>query len=129
MITPHLRQPRRAGEQRSVERLFYHYMVEKEISNRLRNATTEQRLQLYSHAYDELFQRVTDHPQLTRKSAADTPRLQGRVNILRPFLKKNTRFLEIGAGDCALSFQIAPLVREVHAVDVSMTISRREWKP
>jgi len=129
MATPHLRKPRRAEEQRPVERLFQHYLIEKEISDRLRNATRAQRLELYSRAYDELFQRVADHPQITRKSTADTRRLEGRVNMLRPFLNKNTRFLEIGAGDCALSFQIAPLVKEVHAVDVSMTISQREWKP
>ena len=45
----------------------YHYRVELELAGRLRNAPRAERLGLYGPLYDELFRRVPNHPQLTRK--------------------------------------------------------------
>ena len=45
----------------------HHYRVELELAGRLRAAPRAERLSLYGPLYDELFRRVPNHPQLTRK--------------------------------------------------------------
>ena len=45
------------------------------------------------------------------------------MRFLRPFLKAEATFLEIGAGDCALSFEVAKSVKAVYGLDVSEEIS------
>jgi hypothetical protein len=52
---------------RSPERIRHHYEVEKELASKLRSASREQRRELYSKVYEELWKRVPDHPMLTRK--------------------------------------------------------------
>lgn len=115
-------QPARGS--RTEERLRAHYEVERELADRLRNASREERSRLYGEVYDELFRRVPDHPQLLKRSdpatrAADVAR---QVAWLAPFISPATRFLEIGAGDCALSLALALRVRQVWALDVSQEI-------
>ena len=92
---------------------------------RLRNAPREERRGLYCLVYDELFERVPDHPQLTRKVSADDTRVQVglQMRFLRHFLRPGMTFLEIGAGDCSLSAEVARTARHVYALDVSESIS------
>ena len=56
---------------RSPERLRLHYEVERELSDRLRAASAEERATLYGEVYDELFRRVEDHPQLVVKASGE----------------------------------------------------------
>lgn len=51
------------------------------------------------------------------------------MKVLMPFLNKNTIFLEVGPGDCALSFEVAKQVKQVYAVDVSAEITRTSTTP
>lgn len=119
------------SERRTSERLRAHYEVEKGLANRLRQAPPLQRGRLYASLYDELYQRVPDHPQLTRRKSV--PERQQTIarefRRIRRFLKANNVFLEVGAGDCALSFQVASVVKQVYAVDVSAEITRRTSPP
>ncbi|MGH9381478.1 MAG: class I SAM-dependent methyltransferase [Thermoanaerobaculia bacterium] len=109
---------------RTEERLRAHYEVERELADRLRNASRAERSQLYGEVYDELFRRVPDHPQLVKRSdlAMQAAEVARQVAGLAPFTSAATRFLEIGAGDCALSLALAPRVRQVWALDVSREI-------
>lgn len=119
------------SEQRSLERLQAHYEVEKALANQLRSASPSERRRLYPSLYDELFRRVPDHPQLTRR-ASWRERQQAAAREfahVRRFLKADTRFLEVGAGDCALSFKTAGIVKRVYALDVSAEIARRASPP
>lgn len=111
---------------RSRERLEVHYAIERELSHRLRKSTREQRLTLYSAVYDELFRRITDHPMLTRKvdDATRAQAVEEQLRLLRPLLRPGTRFVEIGAGDCALARAVAGLAGHVTAIDVSEQILR-----
>ena len=106
--------------------LRQHYEVEKELADRLRHATREQRRSLYGQVYDELYQRVPQHPQLTRKASPELSRtgLVPQLRLLRRYLRPETVVLEIGPGDCALSFALAEQVRQVYGLDVSETITR-----
>src|SRR5262249_45420096 len=51
------------------------------------------------------------------------------LRFLRRFLGPRTTFVEIGAGDCALSYRVAPLVKRVYAVDVTDQIPRGASPP
>lgn len=117
--------PRRT-ERRSPALLRQHYEVEKELADRLRHATREQRRSLYGQVYDELYERVPQHPQLTRKASPELSRtgLVPQLRLLRRYLRPETVVLEIGPGDCALSFALAEQVRQVYGLDVSETITQ-----
>ena len=121
---------RRWGE-RTAEQLRDHYEIEKELADRLRHATKEQRRSLYSEVYDELFRRVPHHPQLVRRHDPNWQRDQVacQMKLLRRFVTPETVFLEVGAGDCALSLHLAQQTRSVYAVDVSHEIAGQRTVP
>ena len=107
-------------ERRGQSELRAHYEVERELAARLRSATRAERPALYSAVYDELFRRVGSHPQRQRHSDAD---VLGQLQALDRYLGRDSVFLEIGAGDCALSLAVADRVREVFAIEVSAEIT------
>lgn len=123
MKRPVKKDPRAAAQIRE------HYDVERELADRLRNAPKEARSTLYRLLYDELFRRVPHHSTLSRKVAHKTARLDWQLKLLSGFLNKDVTFLEVGPGDCALSFEVAKVVKKVYAVDVSETITNASSTP
>lgn len=122
----------RESESRTAADLRRHYEIEKELAGRLRSAPREQRKGLYTVVYNELFQRVPDHPQLTQRVLPDDTRrkVQGQLAFLQRFLRPDAVFLEVGPGDCALSLAMASRARAVFAIDVSDDISSGiDWPP
>jgi SAM-dependent methyltransferase len=113
-------------DDRTIERLRAHYDVERSLAEQLRNASRDQRTSLYPALYNELFARVPDHPQLTEKTSAEATAASTRrkLNLLQRYLRPDTTFLEIGAGDCALAIEVARRVKQVIAIDVSDEITR-----
>ena len=114
---------RRRGDLRSEEQLREHYRVERELANRLREASRAERRTLYSLVYEELLQRVPHHPRRTtaRDAAYFAERAREIDRVLRfieRFVSLRTRFLEVGAGDCALALRVSDLAEHVVAVDV-----------
>lgn len=117
---------------RDPARVRFHYEVEKELAERLKQAPAGERLGLYGPLYDELFRRVTDHPQTLQKSSGESKRRATleQLALIRPLLgDASCQFLEIGAGDCALSVAVAPFVESVKAIDVSKTITQSDTLP
>ena len=112
-------------ETRAPALLRQQYEVERELADRLRHATREERRSLYGPVYDELYQRVPHHPQLTRKSSPEISRagLVHQLRLLKPYLRPESTVLEIGPGDCALSITLAEQVRQVYGLDVSEAIT------
>src|SRR3954471_20422068 len=96
-----------AGEQRSPEEIYGHYLIERELADRLRRSATAERGELYSIVYDELFTRVPNHPQLTRVSTPATVEqvVRDKMRLLSNFLAPELTFLELGAGDCRLTLE------------------------
>ncbi len=112
-------------EELPMEKLREHYDVERSLASQLRTADKKNRKRLYSDVYNELYRRVPHHPQLVRarnreRQAAST---YAQIKFLKPFLDKSYTFLEVGAGDCHLSFEVSEYVWKVYAVDVSDQIS------
>ncbi len=118
-------------EKRTLAQLREHYEIEKELAARLRGAPRDERSRLYGPLYDELFRRVPLHPQLTEKRDASVREadVARQLNFLRRLLKPDSVFLEVGAGDCALSLAAAKRAKKVYAVDVSEEISAGERRP
>jgi SAM-dependent methyltransferase len=116
---------------RTMAEIIEHYEIEKELANRLRRSSREERTQLYSSLYDELFKRVPSHPQLTLKALPEKAKrgVARQLKFVIPFLRQETVFLEIGPGDCAFSFEVARHVRHVYAVDVSEEITKSHSLP
>ncbi|MGA1289130.1 MAG: class I SAM-dependent methyltransferase [Rubrivivax sp.] len=118
-------------EARSAQRLRAHYDIERELADRLRDAPASERRRLYATLYDELFRRVPDHPQLTSHGTvpAREREVDAQMRLLGRFLTPRTTLVEIGPGDCALSFRACATAREVVGVDVSAEITRRDDLP
>jgi len=117
-----LRKAPRGDEPRSADRLRLHYTVERRLADRLRAAqTVDERRAIFSSMYEELFRLVPDHPRLLAQRKLQSDRDHGidwDVAQLKRFLQPGCTFLEIGAGDCALSARIAKQVSRVYAVDI-----------
>ena len=109
---------------RTPEELKEHYLIERELADRLRRADRTERAALYGVLYDELFRRVPRHPQLTRKQDAEAraKAVAVRLPLVGRFLRPETVFLEIGAGDASLCRAVAKHVRKCYALDVSREI-------
>ena len=120
-----------AHETRGPERIKAHYDIEVELADRLRNATAAERLSLYRSVYDELFQRVPDHSQITKKATAEANerRVRNELAKMSRLLKPSTVFAEVGPGDCAVAIAVARHVAKVYAIDVSAEITRQEETP
>jgi SAM-dependent methyltransferase len=120
-----------AKETRSLDKIYEHYVIEKELAKRLRSATLEERATLYSQLYDELFRKVPHHTQLTRKQQFDaaSPIIQQRLALLQPYLTKTAHYMEVGPGDCNFALEVAKRVEQAYAVDVSLEIMQREGLP
>ncbi len=121
-------------EARTSEQIRRHYEVEKELANRLRAASADERRRMYGSLYDELYRRIDDHPLLARKSLTEeeiwkSKAISTQLKFLQKFLNRESVFLEVGAGSCVLSIEVAKLVKQVYAVDVSQEMTRRTWYP
>jgi SAM-dependent methyltransferase len=106
---------------RTPERLRHHYEVEKELASRLRASTREERPALFKELYNELFERVPDHPRLTRRESPEESRrkVDGQLRLLRPFLRPEKTLVEFAPGDCRLGYAASGLTHRVIGVDIS----------
>jgi cyclopropane fatty-acyl-phospholipid synthase-like methyltransferase len=114
---------------RTPEDIRLHYEVEKELADRLRNSSRAERNKLYTQVYDELFRRVPNHPQLSADPISRRKETLNQVSMLRHFLKPGMVFLEVGAGDLALSIEASKHVKEAYAVEASEQVTTHTEYP
>jgi len=116
---------------RTFRELREHYEIEKQLADKLRMASREERGRLYASSYDELFLRVPHHPQNTRKGNMEVRRrvTAGQLKLLQQFIRPDTIFMEIGPGDCSLSMELTKRVARVFAIDVSKEITASQKRP
>jgi SAM-dependent methyltransferase len=121
----------RNDENRTPAQIREHYEIEIALADKLRSASKQERSYLYSDLYNELFRRVPLHPQLTRKtSPEDAARaVEWKMRLLKGFLAADTTFMEVGPGDCQLSYEVAKQVKQVYALDVSAEITKAVETP
>jgi SAM-dependent methyltransferase len=107
-----------------MNQLRKHYQIEKSLASKLKNSNKEERKHLYTELYNELYTKIPDHPQLILKDEMIARSTYVQMSILKPFINNKVTFLEIGPGDCRLSFEIAKYVDKVIAIDVSDEITK-----
>lgn len=112
------------NETRTFEQIKKHYELEKKLAKQLLSANKEQRKNLYTSLYNELFQKIPEHPQLQQKNNANasTQAVARKMRLVNQYLKPDSIFMELGPGDCQLSLTIAKQVKQVYAIDVSSEI-------
>src|SRR5512139_901652 len=110
-VDEHIVQGRRS--RRNLDDLRRHYDVERALADELRASSGADRRALYGRIYNELFARVPDHPQLTRKVSAERSREKtlAEFRLIEKFITPDSNFLEIGTGDAAVSLHVAAHVR------------------
>jgi SAM-dependent methyltransferase len=118
-------------ETRSEAELRRDYELEKELAARLRNASKEDRQELYSSIYDEYYKRVSNAPHLLRRSSPESRAalLAKHMRFLKRFLSPGATFLEVGAGDCAFAAEVSAQVKRAYALDVSAKVSAKAEIP
>ena len=106
---------------RSLEQISNHYLVEKAIAQRLRQSDLEERQNIYTTMYDDLFRQVPDHPRITRREDHRSILRQNgtKLSLVRRFLDKSKVFVEFGPGDCRFAMEVAKYTRWVYGVDIS----------
>lgn len=99
------------------------YDIEKELANRLRNSSKEERRVLYSAVYDELNRRAPWHRRATLAQRVTSAALKraaaSQMRLLQSFVKPEDVVLEIGPGDFELAMEVAKRVKKVYVVDVT----------
>jgi ubiquinone/menaquinone biosynthesis C-methylase UbiE len=117
--------------ERTMSQIKEQYELETFLADKLRNSTKEERESLYSSVYNELFSKIKHHPQLTRKISEEESRkdVERQLWFLKRFLKKEATYMEIGAGDCKLTYEVAGLVKKTIAIDVSSEITKSGKAP
>lgn len=97
------------------------FKVERELSDRLRNAPAAERRGLYSTVYDEFHRQFPYLRYLGETNGSvELPETPSRYfRLMQRFLTPDTVYLEVGPGDCAFAREVAAHVRQVYAVDVS----------
>jgi SAM-dependent methyltransferase len=118
-------------DRRDEAALRRHYEIEKELADRLRAATPNERPALYRSVYDELFLRVPDHPQNVWKAGPEeqATRTAEQLGILHPFLCPESVYVEVGCGDGHLACIVAGQVWQSYGVDVSPVIANSADNP
>lgn len=106
---------------RTTDQLRNHFEVERAIASRLREADREGRARIYPTMYDELFEKVPDHPRLARRD--DRRRSEAasatRLGLLTRFLNGSMVVAEFGSGDCRFAHELCRRVKFVYGVDIS----------
>ncbi len=111
------------------ERIKAHYDLERRLADKLRESDAETRKELYTKLYDELFSSLPDHPQFFRRESDQLSNVKNQFKLLHPMVRSGDVFVEVGAGDCHLSFNVAPHVHRAIGVDVSDKVFSKDKAP
>ncbi len=116
---------------RPAEQIREQYDLEKRLAAGLRTSTKSERGRLYAEAYDRLYGSLPHHPKVVQKrtSDEDAPVVERQLRWLRRWVRPEHTFLEVGAGDCLVTFAVARLVERAIAIEVSHTIAGTATTP
>src|SRR4051794_18334548 len=78
----------RSGDGRAPDRLVAHYILERALSDRLRDTAREARPMVYRKVYEELFTSLADHPQ-RRPDVAPSSRVATELARIKRHLQPN----------------------------------------
>jgi len=99
-----------------------HYILEKKLADKIRNTPWPERGKMYIDAYNEIYQKLPDHPLKQIDILGQKESIRQQLGMIKKFLSTEKTFLEIGPGNCSLLFNVSKLVKEAFGVDVSTEI-------
>lgn len=106
---------------------YEQFLLEKELANKLKNTTVEERRTAYKTLYGELFEKF---PNISYDpNSNNLHKLTWQLKFLKPLLNKKSVFMEVGAGNCLLSIEVAKQVKQVIAYEVADAIPHIKNKP
>ena len=114
---------------RSREEIRAHYRIEKQLAAKLREASRDERKELYTRLYAELFESVPYFSERAADTAGRRRKVSKQMKFLSRFLSPDIRFMDVGAGDCALSIEVGRQVKKVYALDVAHQVNRDRLVP
>lgn len=116
---------------RTLEQIKEHYQIEKALANRLQTSSKADRQHLYTSLYNQLFQQVPHHPQLSRKkdARASAKEVSQKMRLVSQYINADSVFSEVGPRDCQFAFEVAKHTKKVYAVDVSSEIAKHSMAP
>lgn len=123
----YLETKQRRGDERSMERIYQHYLLERRLAAQLFNAPRSERAHVYGKVYSELFTSLPDHPQVTAARSTSTIALD--LHYINVALAPETRFLEVGCGDAQMSFAVAAKVLHAYGLDVTEELIQYKRAP
>ena len=104
-----------------------HFLLERDLANELRNSSAIDRKILYQKLYNKLF---STFPEIaTNLDSSEDDRIAWQMKLISHLYDKEKVFLEIGAGDCLLSKQLAKHFKKIVAYEVASSIPFIEDKP
>lgn len=114
-----LRKPLPQG--RTLEQLKNHYEVERALASKLKESSHEERKFIYRTMYDELFQKVPDHPRLTTRESKELTVAANRskLRLLEKFMDRSKVFVEFAPGDCRFALEVCKYFKFVYGIDIS----------
>lgn len=104
-----------------------HYELERKLSDRLRFSTRAERTKLYNEVYNEIYTKVPYLLPLQIKISKD--KLSSDLRLVSLFINKNSKYLEVGPGNCLFAFAMCKNVASVTAVDVSTAVTNTATMP
>ena len=112
---------RKLPPNRSFDQVYNHYLVEKELAEKLRLSSQNERTQIYLSMYDTLFRRVPDHPRITRSGNRELTDFanNSKLSLTRRYIGSHSTVLEFAPGDCKFAMLLCQYARFVYAVDIS----------
>ena len=112
------------------DQLYKIYKSEVKHSNRLRISDSNKRKSIYKEVYEDYYNELPFHPAFKVKNdyKIQKSRLDFQLNKIIPIVKKHQVFVEVGAGDCALSKQLSAYVSKVYALEISKTYASQNNK-
>ena len=114
---------------RSREEIEAHYRIEKQLAKRLREASHDERKQLYTQLYAELFESVPYFSARVSDTHERLRKVSKQIQFLSRFLSPDQTFMDVGAGDCALAIEVGRHVKKVYALDVAHQINSERSIP
>ena len=104
---------------RPPERLVAHYELERRLAERLRHSSRAERTRLYAELNEELFAALPDHPQRTADRTQASSAFASELRLVMRFLAADSTYLDVGCGDAAIPFAVAPRVARSLGLDVT----------
>jgi hypothetical protein len=106
---------------RNFEQVMNHYLVEKSIAEKLKKSNIEERKLIYATMYDELFNKVPDHPRLVQRH---DDQLTFRSNtskmvLVKRYFDKSAVFAEFAPGDCRFVMEVSRHFKWAYGIDIS----------